>query len=318
MHIKNKPTILVYHMKDAKEYADLIQQQGYSSIKIASTPAEAVKFLPQVEVIFCWDFPDSLIPALSNTPVRWIQSMGAGVDTFANHPDFPKHILLTRIVGQFGHLMAEYIFAYLLYLAIDIEKLSKNQKEKRWEPFLPHYLLNKKIGIAGLGSIGSEVVRKARAFDMTVYGLSYSGNRAHLVDRHFYPDEWKSFVLDLDYLILTLPLTPQTQHVIDHKILQAMKPTAILCNVGRGKLIVEQDLIRILKSGHLQAAILDVFEQEPLPQTNPLWSMENVYITPHLSGPGTPESIVQYFLENLTLYKSGQPLKGKVHLDRGY
>ena len=318
MQPNNEPTILIYHDKEAEDYANRIRQHGYSAVKTASTPAEAIERFPFAEVLFCWNFPDSLIPRLANTPIRWIQSMGAGVDTFANHPDFPKHILLTRVVGQFGPLMAEYIFAYLLYLAIQIEKLSQNQKAKRWEPFFPHYLSKKTIGIAGLGSIGGEVVRKARAFDMKIYGLSNRGKNAHLVDRHFYPDEWKNFVRDLDYLILTLPLTPQTHHVINREILQAMKATAILCNVGRGKLIVEQDLIQTLNSGHLQAAILDVFEQEPLPKDSPLWTMKNVYITPHLSGPGFPESIVEYFLENLQLYQNGQPLKGIVNLDRGY
>lgn len=318
MHAKAEPTILVYHDTEAKIYAELIRKQGYTSVQTATTPAEAVKLFPQAEVILCWNFPATLIPKPANTPIRWIQSMGAGVDTFVNHPDFPKHIFLTRVVGQFSQQMAEYVFAYLLHLAINIDKLAQNQRKKRWEPFFPQYLHQKTIGIAGLGSIGSEIVRKARAFDMVIYGLSYSGKHAHLVDQHFDPAEWKSFVRELDYLVLTLPLTPQTQHVIDREILQAMKPTAILCNVGRGKLIVEQDLIEVLHRGHLQAAILDVFSQEPLPATSPLWSMDNVYITPHLAGPGNPKLVAQYFLENLAHYQKGQPLKGQVDLERGY
>jgi glyoxylate/hydroxypyruvate reductase A len=179
-------------------------------------------------------------------------------------------------------------------------------------------LQGKTIGVAGLGSIGKEVIRKARAFDMTVHGLSYSGKAAHLVDRHFGPDEWIPFVKGLDILVLILPLTEQTRHVVNREVLQAMKPDACLVNIGRGHLIAEDELIEVLESGHLRAAILDVFQEEPLPKTNPLWELPNVYITPHMSGPSTQERIGKYILENLNRYHRGEPLLGLVNRQAGY
>jgi phosphoglycerate dehydrogenase-like enzyme len=152
---------------------------------------------------------------------------------------------------------------------------------------------------------------------MTVFGLSYSGKQAHLVDRHYEPSEWNTFVGELDYLVITLPLTDKTRHVVNREILLAMKPNAYLVNVGRGNLIVEEDLIDILNSGHLQGVILDVFENEPLPIENPLWNIPNVYVTPHMSGQNS-EGVGRFFIENLKHYHNNEPLLGLVDRSSKY
>lgn len=295
--------------KQAERYAELLRQHGFT-VATSTNEEEARKQLPETEVIFCWRFPVHLLTAPEAASLKWIQTMSAGVDQLVHH--VPSQILLTRVVDQFGGPISEYVFSYILYLTKDIPRLLRAQGERKWEPFLPEFLSDKTIGVAGLGSIGQEIVRKARAFDMTVYGLSFSGKQAHLVDRHFGPNEWKAFVKELDYLVLILPLTSQTCHVIDREILYAMKPGATLINVGRGKLIKEDDLIEVMRSGHLKAAVLDVFAQEPLPSDHPFWTLPNVFVTPHMSGPGRPEHIARYFAENLKRYLEGKPLIGVV------
>ena len=138
------------------------------------------------------------------------------------------------------------------------------------------------------------------------------------MDCHFTPDERGKFVKDLDYLVLTLPLTDATHHIINRDILLAMKPKACLINVGRGALIDEGDLIPVMQSGHLQAAILDVFEKEPLPKDHVFWSMLNVYVTSHLSGPSTTDGVSRFFVENFKRFLHEQPLHGLVDPKRGY
>ena len=172
--------------------------------------------------------------------------------------------------------------------------------------------------MAGIGSIGKEIVRKARAFDMKIYGLSFSGKQADLVDNHFGPNQWAEFIKDLDYLVLTLPLTGETYHVMNEELLLTMKADACLINVGRGALINEEDLVSIMKSGHLRAAVLDVFEKEPLAKDHALWSMPNVYVTSHLSGPSTINGVCGFFAENLARFITDQPLQGLVDCKRGY
>ena len=310
--------ILVYTPDSPETYAELIQKAGYTSVRCASTPEEVKTKLEGTEVIIAWKFPLSLLERPEANRVKWIQSLGAGVDDLVGSSSIGEQVVITRIVDQFGPSMSEYVFGQLLHVYQDVARTRAAQREKRWEPFVTDLLQGKTMGIAGLGSIGREVVKKARAFDMRIHGLSYSGRAAHLVDRHFGPNEWIPFVKELDILVLILPLTEQTRHVVNREVLQSMKPDACLVNIGRGHLIAEDELIEVLQSGHLRVAILDVFQQEPLPKSNPLWELPNVSITPHMSGPSTQERIGQYILDNLTRFHRGEPLLGVVNRRSGY
>lgn len=310
--------ILVYTPSEPETYAAMIRQAGYAAVDSASTPEEAEKKLSGTEVIISWKFPLHLLERPEAKDVRWIQSLGAGVDDLASSPSIGEQVVISRIVDQFGPPMSEYVFAHLLYTYQDLARSRSSQQEKQWQPFVTEILHGKTIGIAGIGSIGKEIVKKARAFDMTVYGLSYSGKDAQLVDRHFGPGQWLEFVRELDVLVLILPLTDQTRHVVNRDVLLAMKPSATLVNIGRGHLIAEDELIEVLQAGHLRSAILDVFQQEPLPADSPLWQLPNVYVTPHMSGPSTQERIGQYLLDNLARYGRGEALQGVVDRGAGY
>ncbi|WP_026575102.1 D-2-hydroxyacid dehydrogenase [Bacillus sp. UNC438CL73TsuS30] len=314
----SQPNILVFDPNHAEEYANCVRGHGYKAVKAAATYEEAEMFLPGTEIILGWKFPTQLLRTPNALSVRWFQSIGAGVNDLVADSSIPDDILLTRIVDQFGTYISEYIFAYLLHIVKDIPRMRQAQTERNWDSFISDSLARKTIGIAGLGSIGAETVRKAKAFDMRVHGLSFSGRNAETVDQHFTANQWTDFVKDLDYLVLTLPLTEKTYHVINREILLAMKPDSCLVNVGRGALIAENDLQSVLEEGHLKAAILDVFETEPLPKDHRFYSMPNVYITSHLSGPSTIEGVTQFFVDNVIKYLNGQTLHGIVDRKRGY
>ncbi|WP_141503017.1 D-2-hydroxyacid dehydrogenase [Paenibacillus luteus] len=312
---KEQPTILVYY-NEPEKYAELLREHGYLSVRVARTPEEAAVQLAGVEVILCWNFPEILLSMPEASSVKWIQSIGAGVDHLVTK--IPEHIMVTRIVDQFGAMMAEYSLGYMLFHNKGMARLLTSQHNRKWEPFRADTLEGKVLGIAGLGSIGSEIANRARAFNMVVHGLSRGTDKADRVDVHFLAGEWKAFVKELDYLVLTLPLTADTRHTIDHELLMAMKPEACLINVGRGGLIVEEELIETLQLRPSFTAVLDVFEKEPLAEDSPLWTLPNVIITPHVSGQSRFADVGRYFVENLALYAEGAALKGTVNHSRGY
>ncbi|MCR8634822.1 D-2-hydroxyacid dehydrogenase [Paenibacillus radicis (ex Xue et al. 2023)] len=314
---KAMPNILVYY-NEAEKFAEFLKEHGCTSVKTAKTPEEALLHLPGTEIVLSWNFPSHLLAQPEAASVQWVQSTGAGIDSLVSDRTIPQNVVLTRIVDQFGGMISEYVFAYLLLHCKDIPRLLSAQANREWDKFSPGSLEGKVIGVAGLGSIGVEIVKKARAFHMKVHGLSLSGKNADIVDRHFTAADWKTFVSELDYLILTLPLTNETRHVINRDILLSMKSNACLVNVGRGSLIVERDMLEVLKEQQHLTAVLDVFEKEPLDKENPLWSLPNVYITPHLSGPSKVDEVGRFFVDNLRRFVQGSSLQGVVDRERGY
>ncbi|MFF2481708.1 D-2-hydroxyacid dehydrogenase [Paenibacillus sp. NPDC058071] len=310
-------TILIYH-KRAERFAEYLRKEADCTIRTAVTPDEAAAQLAGTDIILCWQFPAELLSAPEAKNVRWIQSTGAGIDNLVNGADVPESITITRIVDQFGKLISEYVLGYMLFHNKGIERLLTNQQSRIWGDHDVDTLEGKVIGVAGLGSIGAEVVSRARAFHMVVHGLSTTKGKAGLVDRHYTADEWTAFVRELDYLVLTLPLTPETRHVVTLDVLQALKDNACLINVGRGPLIVEEALVSHLQSHPQQTAVLDVFDKEPLPNDHPFWSLPNVIVTPHLSGPSVAANVSRYFLNNLERFRRGEPLQGVVDRQRGY
>lgn len=307
---------LIYS-RHPEEFASWLAARHFpGKIATASSPQEAEPYLACTEVLLSWHFPPDLFSRMPK--LRWVQSLGAGVEDLVAASQLPDDVLVTRVVDQFGGPIAEYVFAELLARVREIDRTRAMQAQREWSHFIAGTLAGKTLGVAGLGSIGAEIVRKGRAFDMAVYGLSRSERHADTVDRRFTPDAWPEFVRDLDVLVLALPLTPHTEGVVDASILQGMRSDAVLVNVGRGRLLVEDDLIAALEGHAIGGAILDVFEREPLPHDSPLWTLPGVTVTPHISGPSTVEGVGSLFLDNMHRYLAGQELPGVVDRKQGY
>ena len=308
--------ILVY-ARDPEPIAEALRRRGVQDpIATAANAETARKRIPDAEVLFSWRLPPDLY-ALGRR-LRWVQSMGAGVEDIVAASAMPEGVVITRIVDQFGVSISEYVMGELLSRVRRMDEVRAMQRDRRWGHFVAGSLEGRTVGVAGLGSIGREVVRKARAFDMRVYGLSRTGTSAGLVDRHFGPDAWEAFVRDLDVLVLTLPLTPETAGAVGPKVLAAMRPESVLVNVGRGALVPEAALIDALRRGRPGGAILDVFEREPLPSDSPLWDMQGVTVTPHVSGPSRTEDVTDFFVANFERLRRGEPLVGVVDRQAGY
>ncbi|MBI4562102.1 MAG: D-2-hydroxyacid dehydrogenase, partial [Candidatus Rokubacteria bacterium] len=170
----------------------------------------------------------------------------------------------------------------------------------------------------GLGDIGLEIARVARAFGVRIIGVSRSGRKLRGVEAVYRPAMLRRALARCDFAVITLPLTAATRGLIGDRELRAMKPTAWVVNIGRGPVIQEGALLRALGERWIAGAILDVFETEPLPSDHPFWGQESVVVTPHIAGPSLPEEIAPIFNDNLSRYLAGKRLRYVVNRTRGY
>ena len=281
------------------------------------------------------------VPPIAQAPnLQWVQTHYAGVDTLKNSALWQTDIRITTASGVHAANMAQYAMTQILIWAHRVPnwfsyKQSKGWAKNRWETFVPQELNGKTLGILGYGSIGRELARLAKPFGLKIlvtkrdarqpvdtgYAADGSGDAEGTLPDRIYPSEaTRSMLAECDFVVITLPLTERTQHLFNEEMLKAMKPTAFLVNVGRGGIIKEADLVRGLKKGWLAGAGLDVYEVEPLPEDSPLWEMENVIMTPHISGftPHYDERATDIFAENLRRYLTGEPLLNLVNRDEGY
>jgi phosphoglycerate dehydrogenase-like enzyme len=255
------------------------------------------------------------LPALSK--LKWAQSIYAGVEPLVD-PTQRWDYVLTNARGVFGELMSEYVFGYLLFLEKRMLERIQAQQAHDWQRTESGVLGGKTIGLLGVGSIGEHLAETAKHFGMKVKGFTRGSETSRQVDRYFHGDDLVKFAEGLDYLISVLPRTQETNKLVDETLLNAMPNHAIFVNVGRGNSVDEAALVKALKEGRLAAAVLDVFEQEPVPADHPFWVTPNLFMTYHTSAISYPEDITKLFIENYHLYLEGKPLKYIVDFERGY
>lgn len=310
-------TCLVHVPHGAQAYADRVEAAlPHVRVLRSATAEEARQQIPEADVLLAWRFPVELFGAAGR--LRWVQSLGAGVEDLVAAPALAPSVRVSRVVDQFGPMIAEYVMAELLARVRGLDRARSLQALHRWEPYPVETLAGRTMGVAGLGSIGREIVRKARTFDMGVVGLSRTGEHADLVDRHFGPESWDAFAAACDVLVLALPLTDATRGVVNRAVLGAMPRQGVIVNVGRGALVDERALSEAVRGGRLGGAILDVFETEPLAATSALWDLPGVTVTPHISGPSRTDGVIALFLENWRRFDAGDALRGEVDRARGY
>jgi phosphoglycerate dehydrogenase-like enzyme len=275
--------------------------------------------LANTEVLMATAVPAGVLPAMKK--LRWAQAMSAGVDGWFALPDLPKDLTLTCARGTHTESMPENIIAGLFYVAKPYTIAAANQKQSKWVHTVPQPLTGKTLGILGLGAIGGEVARMAKAFGMRVIGTKRRPAAMDNVDEIFPPDGTKTVLGQSDFVLMLLPGTPETENFLNAERLGWMKPTAWLLNFGRGQAIKDADLIAAAKAKTIAGAVLDVFRQEPLPATDPLWTAsENIIVLPHIGGPHPQRDrfVAKLFVENLGRFLDDQPLKQVVDRVAGY
>ncbi len=255
--------------------------------------------------------------------VKLLQSTNAGVEKLL--AVIPEDVIITNVTGAFGEVISEYIIGGVLALSRNLFKYREQQRQHAWRDIQQGSMLyGKSALILGCGDIGTSTAEKLRVFGMSVTGIRRSPMPTHGFDRVFGLDMLEKLLPETDLLICCLPHTAETAGLLSEKQITLLKRGAVLVNVGRGSLINETALITALKSGNISGAVLDVFAQEPLPEDSPLWDMENVLITPHISGPSFghfPEverRIAGICADNISRYLAGKPLVNVIDRSKGY
>ena len=246
--------------------------------------------------------------------LRWLHTFSAGVDSPAFQVIIDRGAMLTNSSGASAPAIAQYVLAMMLHRTKRIDEWRDQQRRHEWTQLSPGELTGQTAGIIGTGAIGGEVARLAQAFGMRVIGARRSAKPARYVDEQVSLRRLPYLLKQSDFVILACPLTKQTEGLIGERELRAMKPTATLINVARGRVIDEAWLIRALEERWIAAACLDVFTVEPLPESSPLWDMPDVIVTPHNSGP-SPLNMgraMAIFLDNLDRFASGRKLRNLV------
>jgi phosphoglycerate dehydrogenase-like enzyme/mono/diheme cytochrome c family protein len=309
----------------APQLLPMLQQVAPGVELIASaSEADAVKLAPQADAAIGFCSEDVLS---AGARIRWVQVFSAGVeDCVAVQALRDRDVLLTNMQRVAGPVMAEHVVAMMLAFARGLQFFIPERAAGRWAEDLPPSakmltLQGKTVLVVGLGGIGTEVARRAHALGMRVTATRASGREGpDYVSYVGLPDELLKLAADADFIVNTAPLTPATTGLFDAKFFAAAKAGAYFINVGRGGSVVQNDLVGALRSGRLAGVGLDVTDPEPLPASSPLWKMQNVIITPHVSarsdlGNEARFAIVQ---ENLRRYVAGERMLSVVDLQKGY
>ena len=313
----NAPVRVLIAEAEHALYAELLRQQAPELELCGSDrPSELAEYAASCPL---WlGQPDLLAPLLrQGSRPQWLQSTWAGITPLLAD-DLPTNYALTRAVGIFGQVMAEYVLCHLLAHERQLFAALASQVEQRWDNRLPRSLAGRKVLIVGSGDIGLSVAQFLAPFGIELLGIASSPRNLPPFRQVVGLDELPSLVGEVDYLINLLPDTPATRDIYDAALFAACKPSALFINAGRGVAVVDQALVSALQQGQLAGAVIDVCREEPLPPGHPFWDAPRLLLTGHSSAPTDPRLLVQLFVDNLARWQAGHALRGHVDFARGY
>jgi len=273
--------------------------------------------LEDIEYAFVWKQPAGLLGSLPK--LRAVFSLGAGVEHILRDASLPAHVPLVRMVDP-GLVagMNEYVLWAVLHHHRQMPIYEAQQRESNWTQWVPPLPRQRRIGIMGLGQLGGTCAQTLAGLDFDVAGWSRTPHEMKDVITYSGAVELPAFLSRTEILICLLPLTPETENILDARVFAQLPRGACVINVARGKHVVDEDLIAALDSGHLDGAILDVFREEPLPVTHPFWRHPKVRVTPHVSALTQIETATATLAQNIERLQAGQPMIGLVDRARGY
>lgn len=281
------------------------------------TDADLASALPGTEVLLVWEFTSvALRDAWPHADaLRWVHTASAGVDRLTFPALLDSDVALTNSRGVFDQPIAEYVLGLVVAMAKDLPGTLAQQARREWRHRETERVGGRRAVVVGGGPIGRACAGLLRAAGMDV-GLvgRRAGDGVHAFD------DLPDLLGRAEWLVLAAPLTDATRSLVDARTLAALPPGARVINVGRGPLVVQDDLVAALASGHLGGAALDVFEREPLPPESPLWDLPGVIVSPHMSGDviGWRDELEDLFVDNLTRYRAGEPLRNEVDKSLGF
>jgi phosphoglycerate dehydrogenase-like enzyme len=307
---------------------DLLGKPRYAADHTAPhtrTPVDEARwreFLAQADILFDFDpthRPD--LPDLAPS-VRWVQATSAGIGQMVKQFGYAARMpnaVFTTASGVHGRPLAEFVVMAVLMHYKGALRAIEHQARRHWERYAGTDLEGRVLALVGLGRVGSEVARLCRAMGMTVYGTDLAP-APDVVDRYFEPGQLSAMLPLAEVLVVIVPHTPQTEKLIGAREFALLPRGAFFVNIARGQVVDEPALVEALRSRHLSGAALDVFAEEPLPPSSPLWGMPHVLVSPHSASTSDRENrrIVDLFCDNLRRFLSGEPLRNILDLERMY
>lgn len=304
--------------QDRRRLSDLVRLAPPAAVTHVPSLAEAGYLVEEATAIAGAVTPEILARAHA---ARWVHSWAAGADNLLFPEMLNSPVVLTSATGNGAVPLAEHAMLLMLMLSRDVHRWHRAQQEARWDRFTHGELAGKTVGIVGLGHSGTDLAGKAKAFHMRVVGLRRVPQApAPAVDRVYGATEFRAFLAEADFVVVTAPLTRKTRGMFDAAAFSAMRPSAYFICISRGGIADDGALLTALQHGHIAGAGLDAHGVEPLPQDSPFWSLSNVVITPH-NGATTLETNargIEIYLENVRRYLTGLPLCNVVDKNAGY
>ncbi|WZL75047.1 phosphoglycerate dehydrogenase [Clostridiaceae bacterium 35-E11] len=302
------------------ENMNRIRALGYEIRYVHEREAKIDVQNKDAEVLVCYN-PFSTLDITQMKHLKWIQLSSIGIDQAPLDYIKTKGILLTNNKGGYSIPMGEWIVMKVLEMYKNSRKLYAQQQNKQWK--MDKSLLElygKTLGFIGTGSIAIEAAKRLQGFGVKTLGLNTLGKQVKYFDACYPMGSMKEMLKKCDVVILTIPYTAKTHHLINKDTMNAMKDQVYLVNVSRGSIIDEKALISYLKQGKIRGAALDVFEEEPLSQDSPLWNLEHVIVTPHNSWISEMGNVRRFEMiyENLSRYIKGEVLKNRIEVEKGY
>ncbi|HEY8189802.1 MAG TPA: glyoxylate/hydroxypyruvate reductase A [Micavibrio sp.] len=270
----------------------------------------------EIDYIIAWKLSQGDSSSWPN--LKAILALGAGINQFVGHPDFPRRAALIRMIEPgLSQGMIEYAASWVLRFHREQDHMKALSLEP-WFRTVPRLSHARTIGIMGLGEMGSACARALVALGFTVRGWTRTPKSMPGIENFSGMEELNGFLAGTDILVCLLPLTPETKDILNRDTLSCLPRGACLINAGRGAHLVEEDLLDLLNSGHIDQAALDVFRQEPLPPDHPFHAHPRVHVTPHLASITIPETGAQALKTSIEQMERGERPAGWVDLKRGY
>lgn len=318
----SKPVITVLMAEDEPPMPGLEALEGQAVVREARHREELEAALPETEILLVTDFRTDMLQEVWPDPcnIRWIHATSAGVDALMIPPVRDSDIPVTNARGIFDRGIAEYVLGALLLFAKDTLTNLSLMKQHRWQHRETRLLRGSRALVVGAGSIGREVATVLGAMGVSVVGTARNAREDAAFERVHAQQDLPDLLPEADYVIITAPLTPQTEGLFDADQFLRMKPGAVLVNVGRGPIVETSALLAALQSGRLGGVALDVFEEEPLHANHPLWDEPNAMLSAHMAGDfiGWRAALGQQFVDNFQRWQKGEPLNNPVSKEHGY
>jgi phosphoglycerate dehydrogenase-like enzyme len=301
----------------ARYKAMLLERFPQLTINVVGHHNDVAPYIGTTDILLCFSPPMADHVVRDAPKLRWIQALGTGVDNIVDLPSLGKDVVVTNVRGIHGPPVSEATLAYMLSLARDLPRANRAQRKAEWERWPAALLSGKTVGILGVGLITEYLAPICKMLGMTVIGISGSPRATKGFDRVVHRDELVKVATELDFLVALTPLTPETRGIVGAKVFAAMKPTAYVVNVARGGVVDEAALIAALEADKIAGAALDVFAQEPLPASSPLWKTRNVTIFSHLGGysQGYEDRAMPTIAGNMAKFLAGD-LKSMINIVR--